>query len=311
MTRIKTTTVLVFLFLIFIPIATAQSTPPSLPAAFYGLLTINDQPSPTGVVVVAKINNEDRGSITTTQTGNYGGPNGLDPKIIITGSDEDEGDTILFFINGGEADQSAIFHSGDVSRLDLSVQGLVIVQTTTTIAPASSGSSGSGGGSSGGSSQLDVVHNLGDISTGVASILNTGDTALFLIDNRQHTTKVNFIGNDFIEAIISSSPIATKISIGEAKQFDVDDDQVNDFELTLTNIISRKAYLTFKSLKYQPISQEPSNEESIPEETGLEGITGEAVRETGSNKALGWGIIIAIVAIGLGIVGYFASRKKQ
>lgn len=309
MTRIKTTIGLVFLFLIFIPIASAQSTPPSLPAAFYGSLTINNQPAPTGVVIIAKINNEDRGSITTTQTGNYGGPNGLDPKIIVTGSDEDEGETILFFINGKEADQSAAFHSGDVSRLDLSVQGLIIVQTTTTtIAPASSGSSSSSRGG-GGSSQLDIVYNLGDITAGVASILNTGDTALFLIENKQHTTKVNFIGNDFIEVTISSSPIAAKVSIGEAKQFDVDDDQVNDFELILTNIASRKAYLTFKSLKPQSISQELSKEEAAPD-IGLEGITGSAVRETSGNRAIGWGIVIAILVLGL-IVTYFIARKRK
>lgn len=307
MNRTRIVFTLFFVFLIITVIAKAQSsTPPPLPAAFYGSLTVNNQPAPTGIVIIAKIDNEERGSITTSTPGSYGGPNGLDPKLLVSGNDEDNGKEIKFFINGKEADQSATWKTGEIFNLDISVSDLSILTTTTT--PSDGGGGGGGGG--GGSSIQPIIHNLGDIRLGGNAVANNRDIVLFLVKNNQHSTTINFVGNNYVELTIRSTPIASKLTLGESKQFDLDDNNINDLEITLNNVISRKASLTFREIQSTSIASEeqPSIEESEP--TGLEGITGEAVRQTDrGNAALGIGIVIAILIIG--IIGYFSMRKRE
>ncbi len=302
----KTVLIIAIVFLLTILIVKAQSKPPELPAAFYGFLTINSQPAAVGSVIIAKIDGEERGSITTTESGKYGGPRGIDQKLLVSGNNNDRGKIISFVINNLEADQTATWQPGEIFNLDLGTQFSIFPTTT----PPSVDTGGSSGGGVGGGGTESIVHNLGEISNGRTDTFNQRDIALFLIGNRQYTARLNGIASNYIEIIINS--ISSRITLGETKQFDLDNDNINDLAITLNDISSRRANLRFISLQ-SPLASS-NNIEAVDEESeessGLEGITGGAVDVASkSGRAIGIGILIIVVI--LGVLGYLSIRKKQ
>jgi len=99
----------------------AQSIP-SLPHAFYGAVTVNGSPAPVGTTVEARgegvqtgVNNN---PVVTTVEGEYGSSNPLEPKLIVQGNVA-EGTILNFYVNGVRADQTAEWHSGEVTQLDV------------------------------------------------------------------------------------------------------------------------------------------------------------------------------------------------
>ena len=66
-----------------------------LPHLFYGTVTVGGQPAPVGSVVTAQVGEVDRGSITVSTAGQYGGPSAADQKLLIQG-DINAGATIVF-----------------------------------------------------------------------------------------------------------------------------------------------------------------------------------------------------------------------
>ncbi len=96
---------------------------PPIPHAFYGGLRINPGgiDALVGTIVTAKVDGEVCGSITTTEAGKYGGPEALDPKLVVQG-DMGNGTTIYFYVNDVKADQAWPFESGDVTLLNLTVE---------------------------------------------------------------------------------------------------------------------------------------------------------------------------------------------
>ena len=93
---------------------------PTLPHAFYGTLTINGSPAAVGTVVKAKVGGIERGSITTTVAGQYGGSGAFDPKLTVSG-DIATGATIYFYANNNQASQTYAFSPGAVTELNLTV----------------------------------------------------------------------------------------------------------------------------------------------------------------------------------------------
>ena len=99
---------------------TAAQQPPALPCQFYGNVTIDGAPAPVGTEIVAKIGDEVRGNITVVEEGKYGGLH--TQKLIVVGNMSDEGKNITFYVNGIRAEQTAVWHSGGIFKLDLSVR---------------------------------------------------------------------------------------------------------------------------------------------------------------------------------------------
>jgi len=100
----------------------AMAVPP-LPHAFYGTVDINGDPAPIGTQVEAQVEGVVTGEgnpITVTEAGKYGGPGGLDPKLVVQGEIEG-GATVTFYVDGVAADQTWEWHSGDVKELNLTV----------------------------------------------------------------------------------------------------------------------------------------------------------------------------------------------
>ena len=104
--------------------ATPVYATPALPHAFYGSVTINGSPAPIGTSVEARGNGVRTGiegnPITVAETGKYGGPDGLDPKLVVQGELLLEEATITFYVNGVSTGETYPFASGEITPLDLS-----------------------------------------------------------------------------------------------------------------------------------------------------------------------------------------------
>ena len=99
----------------------AYAQAPMIPCEFYGNVMINDNPAPVGTLIVAKIDGVERGSITTTEIGKYGGEGTFDDRLIVDGTGEDEGRTVTFFVNGVQASSEAVLNAGESKRQDFSI----------------------------------------------------------------------------------------------------------------------------------------------------------------------------------------------
>lgn len=92
---------------------------PQLPHIFYGNITIDGAPAPLGTLIIAKVSGAEKGSITTTEAGKYGGAGAYDAKLLVQGSDLNAGDTINFTFSGINASETASFESGALTSQNL------------------------------------------------------------------------------------------------------------------------------------------------------------------------------------------------
>lgn len=106
----------------FVPVY-AQGIPP-LPHAFYGELEVNGSAAEPGYTVEARGEGVTTGiagnPIVTEEDGWYGSADPLGVKLIVQG-DILEGATITFYVNDVAAEPTAEWHSGDTTRVYLSV----------------------------------------------------------------------------------------------------------------------------------------------------------------------------------------------
>jgi len=117
-------------------VSSANIPGPVTPATFYGNVTVNGTPAPVNTVVtgeiVGAVGSPGNGSITTTEAGKYGGPDGFDPKLVITTNDTDDiGNTIEFWVQlpswGApvKAAETATYIS-DTQQLNLTVGNVTV-----------------------------------------------------------------------------------------------------------------------------------------------------------------------------------------
>jgi hypothetical protein len=109
-----------------------------LPHAFYGSLEINGNPAPKDTKVEAKgtgVEATEGNPIYTGESGYYGSEDPLGSKLTVQGSIA-EGATIEFYVDDVKANETAIWHTGYITELPL---------TVTTTAPAGGGGGGGGG----------------------------------------------------------------------------------------------------------------------------------------------------------------------
>lgn len=104
MKRVLTTVALLILVSVSLISAALGSSPPSPPNKFYGKVYINDEPADVGTRIEAYIDGELRGEITLTTKGEFG----YDLRYLsVEGSEEDNGKTIIFKVDGVEAEERA------------------------------------------------------------------------------------------------------------------------------------------------------------------------------------------------------------
>ena len=96
---------------------------PPLPHSFYGTLTVNSSPAPIGTRVEARGTGVTTGTgnpLTTTEVGKYGSATSPWLDLIVQGFITD-GATLTFYVNGVAAAQTAAWHSGETTQLNLTV----------------------------------------------------------------------------------------------------------------------------------------------------------------------------------------------
>ena len=117
------------------PTITPSPTPTSSepPAEFWGSVSELGIPAPAGSLITAMVGDQERGSITTSEPGIYGGSGPFDERLRVNGT---EGEIITFWLNGRQSEQTAVFSSGSLN-LDLSfaVPPTTIPTTNPTTSP--------------------------------------------------------------------------------------------------------------------------------------------------------------------------------
>jgi subtilisin family serine protease len=135
---------------------------------------------------------------------------------------------------------------------------------------------GGGGGSS--SSSKGLTHTA-DIETGqYRKSLSKKDKVNFQIDSEPHSATVSVVALDYVNLIIESAPLLVTVYKFTTEKVDLDNDAVYDLSITLNNIISSKADLTFKLIR-EPIFKEIFVEEEF-EEMAEDADATEEIEET-------------------------------
>ncbi len=105
-------------------VAPVYAQEPKLPHAFYGSLEVNSSLADEGTLIEAMVDgvslNVLGNPILTTEVGKYGSENPIGVKLLVYGSIP-EGATITFLINGVAAEQTAVWHGGGLTELNLTV----------------------------------------------------------------------------------------------------------------------------------------------------------------------------------------------
>lgn len=111
---------------------------PPPPHAFFGNLTINNNPAPVGTEVKAigdGVITGIRGNpIITTQVGKYGSPDGSTEDLYVQGGNITAGTLLRFYVNGVDTNKTCSYQSGEMNRLDLAVT--ISTTTASTTPPA-------------------------------------------------------------------------------------------------------------------------------------------------------------------------------
>ena len=116
MTLIKGST-LSLVIVILLGMILPASAVPVTPNLFYGSVTLNGEPAPSGTNISAYINGICKGSIEIETVGTYGG----DLPLVVKGEDTN---IITFTVNGVEADETAVWDSTSPKRqMDLTAAG--------------------------------------------------------------------------------------------------------------------------------------------------------------------------------------------
>lgn len=120
--------------IVFLLFGVAAATP-AIAHQFYGTVSNNLGPAPAGSTIIAKINDNVRGSITVTTPGVFGGPDDWDDKLVVTADSSEIGQTIVFWVNGYQATPTAVYQEGGKSAIALTYTVPVPTTTPTTGTP--------------------------------------------------------------------------------------------------------------------------------------------------------------------------------
>lgn len=165
----------------------------------------------------------------------------------------------------------------------------------------------SGGGGGGGSSSQTATEELlteieGDtfeLGSVVASKSQTfvvGDGATLTILGTTHAVVIKEVTSNSATIKIASEPQEITLVIGESKNVDVNGDGTMDLKVTLLDIVSGEANLSFEELE-QPVDTTTTGDDEPEPET------------TSTNLTWLWWLIGVIVVVGL--VWYFTTTKKK
>lgn len=144
-------------------IAADSSSPPPIPAGYYGEVMINGEPAEVGTTVEAEINGEIRGLINVVESGQYGSFKAGGKRLSVTGSNSESGTaTVTFYVNGDGFERTKVqntnpetilWESQEVKQVNLSTQVEMDNSEDGNGGDSSGGGGGAGGGGGGGSGE--------------------------------------------------------------------------------------------------------------------------------------------------------------
>lgn len=236
---------------------------PVLPAFYYGDAAINGRDVPVDSVITARINGQDRGSITVTTAGQYGVPplEGYgDAKLNVQGTIDEDGAEISYFLKAPgleeiQATEKGAWHTNTLneepledyettSPFDLTFNGDEVSDGSDIGTTGSSGGGGGGGGGSG-SSGGGGGGGGGSPSTSASQaffydIIRGNEQVDSVVRNENiPVTRLQLIINDDTEQVtitIASEDDPDRDIDDAAGYFTIESDQIND-DLIKTAII--------------------------------------------------------------------------
>ncbi|MCG2719070.1 MAG: hypothetical protein L6408_09605, partial [Nanoarchaeota archaeon] len=161
----------------------------------------------------------------------------------------------------------------------------------------------------------DKADGLGDVQRGKSQVLGSGDGAVFTgVDGKDHVVVVSGVSWDKVMLTVYSDPVKVILKEGETQMFDLNDNGVDDFEITVKSIDASDstAEIYFKTLMYEAIptagavvdKEEPVVEEEPKIPTGA----APGVPEEETSNAWIWMLIIVVI---LGIVFFYFKYKSK
>jgi len=167
-----------------------------------------------------------------------------------------------------------------------------------------------GGGSSSTNSFWTKVYSAAaeDFEVGYTHELAVKERIKVRLGNEDHHVGVILINKTSAKINISSKPQQAIFTIGEVKNFDVNEDNILDLSVKLNSIKSNKANVTVTQISI-PISLGESTTNSSANETNQTGSG--PTEDTGGTRGLFWNIAIIIVLVIAGIVFYLFERDKK
>lgn len=123
MTRYRSLLVVLIMFVATAGMTVSVSGEVGDPGAYYGAAEDEDgDPIPSGAELVAVVDGDIADTIEIEQAGEYGGPTGDDPKLVVTA---DDGDEVSFYLNdpdGPEAIESPVEFESGTNELNLTFE---------------------------------------------------------------------------------------------------------------------------------------------------------------------------------------------
>ena len=216
-------------------------------------------------------------------------------------------------INAGDTGQAGTY-TVDCKVTDTVGNAATATSKTFTVLHHISGDTGGGGGGAGGAPAVDIDLTTADsVSVGGYK----GNDKTFTLGGAEHTITFTDVGDSSVTLTIESNPIVVTLAVGETKSLDLNNDGINDLDLTLNSISSGKADVTMKKLAEGAAKLVEEEKASAAEQAGEEGAapTEGAVEVPSEEVKAGTstGVIIAIVLIiiVLAVVGYLFIRKRS
>ena len=192
------------------------------------------------------------------------------------------------------------------------------VKTTTSTfsvlySAAASGSGGGGGGSSSGTTvSFDV--DFSQEATAEASVqVAEGSTRTFSFDgSTTHTLKVDSLSDTAATITIASDPQTFVLNVGESRKVDVNNDGLDDVEVTLNSVYNGTADITIKKIEEGAkvvVEEEEAAAAEAQETVSPEGEVSPEPVSTGRSLTTTITVVV-IVLILLLLAGYYFMQKK-
>ncbi len=113
------------LLILVMPASAAAQEVPQIPALYWGTVKIVSPTGefnvPPGTIITTLVDGIERGSITVTEAGKYGGASGLNLKLTAQG-DILQDSPVEFYVGGVKADQTASFRNDRPEQVNLTVR---------------------------------------------------------------------------------------------------------------------------------------------------------------------------------------------